>query len=349
MEDRDLNTFGTLFRLTTFGESHGPAMGAVVDGCPAGVPIHTEELQRALDRRRPGQSELTTSRAEPDRLELLSGVFEGASLGTPIAAIVRNTQQRPEDYDRLRSEDRPGHADAVWRERFGHRDHRGGGRTSGRETLSRVIGGAIAEALLARDVPEVRVVAWVSQVGPITMPGARFAWTRREVDSNAVRCPDATAASQMAQLIREAKDRGDSFGGSIDVRVSGLPVGLGEPVFGKLKARLSDAYATIGAVTGVTWGPADLMERLRQPGLAFHASDEHVYGGIQGGLSNGAPTELRIYFKPPATLGAHAKSGRHDPCILPRAVPVIEAMTSLVIADLWLLHEARRHTTREPA
>ncbi|MBX5481052.1 MAG: chorismate synthase [Myxococcaceae bacterium] len=339
-----MNTFGTLFRLTTFGESHGPAMGAVVDGCPAGVPLTTADIQRALDRRRPGQSELTTSRDEADRVEILSGVFEDRTLGTPIAAIVRNTRQRPEDYERLRHEDRPGHADAVWRERFQHRDHRGGGRTSGRETLSRVIGGAIAEALLARDVPDARIVAWVSRVGPLSCPAPGPALSRSDVDAHPVRCPDAATASQMAELIRDAKSRGDSYGGCIDVRVTGLPIGLGEPVFGKLKSRLADAFATIGAVTGVTWGLPDLEASLQRPGLEFHAGDKRVYGGIQGGLSNGEPTELRVYFKPPATLGAHAKNGRHDPCILPRAVPVIEAMTALVIADLWLLHEARKHT-----
>lgn len=337
-----MNTFGELFRLTTFGESHGPAMGAVIDGCPAGVSLRTEQLQLALDRRRPGQSDLTTSRPEADRVEILSGVFENKTLGTPLAAIVRNTQQRPQDYDALRTQDRPGHADAVWRERFKHRDHRGGGRTSGRETLSRVIGGAVAEALLARELPAVRTVAWVAQVGTLEAPSPGPAPTRAEVDANAVRCPDAHTAELMAAMIREAKSRGDSYGGAIDVRISGLPIGLGEPVFGKLKALLAQAYGSIGAVTGVVWGPPDIIERLQRPGLEFHR-EKQAYGGIQGGLSNGEPAQLRVFFKPPSTLAEHAKQGRHDPCILPRAVPVIEAMTSLVLADLWLLHEARPH------
>ena len=337
-----MNTFGTLFRLTTFGESHGPAMGAVIDGCPAGVPLRTEQIQAALDRRRPGQSDLTTARSEADQVEILSGVFEDKTLGTPLAAIVRNTNQRSQDYDKLRTQDRPGHADAVWRERYQHRDHRGGGRTSGRETLSRVIGGAVAEAMLARDLPEVKTVAWVAQVGTLEAAQPGPALTRSDVDANAVRCPDAPMAEQMAAMIREAKARGDSYGGAIDVRISGLPIGLGEPVFGKLKALLAQAYGSIGAVTGVVWGPPDIVSRVQRPGLEFHSSKD-AYGGIQGGLSNGEATQLRVFFKPPSTLADHAKQGRHDPCILPRAVPVIEAMTSLVLADLWLLHEARPH------
>jgi chorismate synthase len=343
-----MNTFGELFRLTTFGESHGPAMGAVVDGCPAGVALDTADLQRALDRRRPGQSAVTTARSEADAVEVLSGVFEGKTLGTPIAAVVRNLGQRSRDYATLAREDRPGHADKVWRERFRHRDPRGGGRTSGRETLSRVIGGAVAEALLAREVPALRVVAWVSRVGPLLAPSPAPGLTRAEVDAHPTRCPDAGVAAQMEALILEAKRAGDSWGGVITARVEGLPVGLGEPVFGKLKALLAGAVSGIGAVTGVAWGPEDLEARLSTPGSQFHAPPtgpgaSDVYGGIQGGLSNGESLTLRVLFKPPATLGEHARAGRHDPCILPRAVPVIEAMVSLVLADVWLLSLARPH------
>jgi chorismate synthase len=336
-----MNTFGELFRLTTFGESHGPALGAVIDGCPAGVPLEREHIQRALDRRRPGQSALTTARAEPDQVEILSGVFEGKTLGTPIAAIVRNQDQRSKDYDKLKTVDRPGHADAVWRERFKHRDHRGGGRTSGRETLCRVIGGAVAEAWLSQERPALSVVAWVSQVGPLVAPAPAPGLTRAQVDAHPTRCPDPAVAAQMAERISQAKAAGDSLGGSIDLRMEGLPVGLGEPVFGKLKSRLADAVATIGAASGVVWSP-ELLGRLDQPGSAFH-SDSASYGGIQGGLSNGEPVVVRALFKPPSTLGEHAKEGRHDPCILPRAVPVIEAMASLVLADLWQLMLARPH------
>jgi chorismate synthase len=337
-----VNTLGRLFRLTTFGESHGPALGAVIDGCPAGVPLATEDIQRALDRRRPGQSAVTTARQEGDRVEVLSGVFEGKTLGTPLAAIVRNENQRSGDYDRLKSQDRPGHADRVWRERFQHRDHRGGGRTSGRETLCRVIGGAVAEAFLARESPELRVVGWVEQVGTHRAPPPPPGLDRQAVDAHPTRCPDLATAARIEQSILEAKARGDSLGGVIALRVVGLPVGLGEPVFGKLKARLADALSGVGAVTGVLWGPPDLQDALALQGSEFHRH-AGAYGGIQGGLSNGEPVEVRVLFKPPATLGEHARQGRHDPCILPRAVPVLEAMISLVLADLWLLRGAFPH------
>ncbi len=343
-----MNTFGELFRVTTFGESHGVALGAVIDGCPAGVPLTRELVQAALDRRRPGQSAVTTPRAEPDQVELLSGVYQGKTLGTPIAAVVRNQDQRSQDYARLAVEDRPGHADKVWRERFLHRDPRGGGRTSGRETLSRVIGGAVAEALLAREVPALKVVGWVSQVGPLVAPLPAPGLTRAEVDRSPTRCPDLQVAAQMEALIVDAKARGDSWGGALHVRVEGLPAGLGEPVFGKLKAVLSAALGSVGAVTGVVWGPEDLEERIKAPGTAFHArrpdgTPTDVYGGIQGGLSNGEPLMVRVLFKPPATLTDHAKGGRHDPCILPRAVPVAEAMVAMVLADLYLFTLARPH------
>jgi chorismate synthase len=338
-----MNTFGELFRVTTFGESHGPALGAVIDGCPAGVSLPRERVQAALDRRRPGQSALTTARAEPDHVELLSGVYEDHTLGTPIAAIVRNADQRSGDYDALKQVDRAGHADAVWRERFLHRDHRGGGRTSGRETLSRVIGGAVAEAFLQREVPALRTVAWVSQVGPLLAAMPALSLTRDDVDRHATRCPDLAIAEEMSALILQAKAAGDAWGGSIDVRVEGLPRGLGEPVFGKLKALLAHAVSSIGAVTGVVWGAPEGMDALTMPGSAFHARTD-VYGGVQGGLANGEPVLLRVYFKPPATLRDHAKAGRHDPCILPRAVPVVEAMVSLVLADLWQLMRARPHS-----
>ncbi len=337
-----MNTFGELFRLTTFGESHGPAMGAVIDGCPAGVPITTGAVQAALNRRRPGQSAVTTARQEADQVELLSGVYEGKTLGTPIAAVVRNTDARSKDYEALKKEDRPGHADATWRERFQHRDPRGGGRTSGRETLSRVIGGAVAEALLQRELPTVKIVAWVAQVGPLFANVASVP-TRAEVDASAIRCPDAAMAKQMEALVVEAKGQGDSLGGCIDVRVTGLPVGLGEPVFGKLKSRLADAVSGIGAVSGVVWGGPDFLADVQRRGSEFHRGGRDVYGGIQGGLSNGEPLSLRVFFKPPATIADLARAGRHDPCILPRAVPVVEAMVCLVLADFWLLRLARPH------
>jgi len=344
-----VNTFGQLFRVTTFGESHGVGLGTVIDGCPAGVALTTEQLQAALDRRRPGQSAVTTARAEGDKVEVLSGVYEGKTLGTPLACLVRNENQRSQDYAKLAREDRPGHADLVWRERFKHRDPRGGGRTSGRETLSRVIGGAVAEALLQRDFERVKTVAWVSQVGPLIAPVPGLGLTRAHVDGHPTRCPDASTASEMQALILKAKADGDSYGGVIEVRTEGLPVGLGEPVFGKLKALLASAVTGVGAVTGVVWGPDDLEARLRLPGSVFHqprsdGAPSEVYGGIQGGLSNGEPLTVRVLFKPPATLADHAKQGRHDPCILPRAVPVLEAMVSMVLADCVLMMQARRHS-----
>jgi chorismate synthase len=337
-----VNTLGELFRLTTFGESHGPALGAVIDGCPAGVPLTREQIQAALDRRRPGQSVLTTARQELDQVEILSGVFEEKTLGTPIAAMVRNQDQRSKDYDALKTVDRPGHADAVWRNRFKHRDHRGGGRTSGRETLCRVIGGAIAEAMLAREIPALRIVGWVAQVGPLKAPTPLPGLSRAQVDAHPTRCPDPTVAEQMSARILEAKEAGDSLGGIIEVRVEGLPEGLGEPVFGKVKAVLAQGLASVGAVTGVVWGPPDLFSELELSGKAFHAK-KSSYGGIQGGLTNGEPMSVRTLFKPPATLGDHAKAGRHDPCILPRAVPVLEAMVALTVADLWLSYLAHPH------
>ncbi len=333
-----MNTFGTLFRVTTFGESHGPALGAVIDGCPAGVALDVASIQAALDRRKPGQSSLTTPRKEPDQVEVLSGVYEGKTLGTPIALLVRNVDARSQDYQALRMEDRPGHADFTWRTRFKHRDPRGGGRTSARETVSRVMAAAVAEALLARELPEVRTVAWVARVGDLEgAPPAQL--TRADVDAHPTRCPDPRAAALMADAITKAKEAGDSLGGAVDVRVTGLPVGLGEPVFGKLKATLTGALASIPAVAGVTLGA---VERLEQPGSLFHA-DASAWGGINGGLSNGQPIELRVLFKPPSTLREHALNGRHDPCVLPRAVPIVEAMVSLTLADAWLSFLAHPH------
>jgi len=331
-----MNGFGNLFRLTSFGESHGPALGAVVEGCPAGISLSEAVLQQALDRRKPGQSALTTSRAEADCVEILSGVYEGKTLGTPIAALVRNTNQRSADYAAFGEKDRPGHADAVWRARFKHQDRRGGGRTSGRETLSRVIGGAVAEAFLARHFPGLSTVAWVSQVGPLRMPSPPSPPSREAVDAHPSRCPCPHTAEKMAALIHKAKEAHDSLGGSVDVCTLGVPVGFGEPVFGKLKARLADALAGIGAATGVVWGGDGILEDVALWGQQFHGGGGERYGGVQGGLSNGQPLYLRVFFKPPATLGDMAKAGRHDACILPRVVPVVEAMVSLVLADLSL-------------
>jgi chorismate synthase len=342
-----MNTFGELFRLTTFGESHGKALGAVIDGCPAGVPLLESDIQLALNRRRPGQSALTTSRNESDVVEILSGVYENKTLGTPIAAIVKNADAKSADYSALQSIDRPGHADAVWKARFQHRDHRGGGRSSGRETLSRVIGGAVAEALLKQEIPALKIVASVVQIGNWKAKFPEEKTTRAEVDLHATRCIDASIRDTMSNGILEAKANGNSFGGIIAIRVDGVPIGLGEPVFGKLKSRLSDALAGVGTVSGIMWGSEDVLADIAKPGIEFHAQHaahpSAVYGGIQGGLSNGEPIVIQVLMKPASTLKEHALAGRHDPCILPRAVPVLEAMTALVLADAWLHFLARPH------
>lgn len=344
-----MNTFGQLFRVTTFGESHGVALGAVIDGCPAGVSLDAAHVQRALDRRRPGQSVVTTARAEADTVELVSGVFEGKTLGTPIAMMVRNQDARSADYEAVTRVGRRGHADAAWLAKYGHVDWRGGGRSSGRETVSRVMAGAVAEALLQRESPAVSQLAWVAQVGP--WEGRVVPSSREEVDAHPTRCPDVTVRDAIGEALVRAKANGDSYGGAIDVEVRGLPVGLGEPVFGKLKSRLADAWVGIGAAFGVHFGPPDLGALVSKSGANFHGEPGlEVYGGVQGGLSNGEPLRGRVYFKPPSTLGTLAKAGRHDPCILPRAVAVVEAMTWLVLADLWLLHAAhapRRGTAQK--
>ncbi|RAL22749.1 chorismate synthase [Lujinxingia litoralis] len=333
------NTFGTHLRLTTFGESHGPAMGAVIDGMPAGVAIDlATHIQPSLNRRRPGQSAITTARNEADAAEILSGVFDGKTLGTPICVVVRNTNARSSDY--RPDYYRPGHADRTWQEKFGHRDHRGGGRASGRETLARVIGGAFAARLLP---PQTRVVAFTRQIGEhraLDVPGDL---STELIDRHPTRCPDLAVAERISQELLECKARGDSRGGIIELHILNCPIGLGEPVFAKLKARLADAMMGIGAVVGVSLG--DGFHDATTCGIDFHtgidgqgpaAGISPAAQGIQGGISNGEPITLRVAFKPASTIGSMAREGRHDPCIVPRAVPVVEAMANLVLADLLL-------------
>lgn len=332
------NTFGEFLSLTTFGESHGPALGAVVDGCPAGLALSVEDIQQALDRRRPGQSGITTSRGEADRAEIVSGVFEGRTLGTPICVIVRNEDTRSQDYSPEHY--RAGHADRVWQDKFGHRDHRGGGRASGRETLGRVIGGAIAERLLP---PGVRIVGFVRRIGELEALDIPQALTREAVDAHPTRCPDPEAAARMSEDLAWCKGAGQSRGGLVELWIDGCPAGLGEPVFRKAKALLAGALMSVGAVVGVTLGEAE--EDTLKAGTDFHAGFSGQGPGaglspsamgIQGGITNGERIALRVYFKPPSTVGSMARQGRHDPCILPRAVPVLEAMAALVLADLYL-------------
>ncbi len=330
------NTFGRILRLTTFGESHGPALGAVVDGCPAGVALALDDLRSALARRRPGQSAIASPRAEADEPEILSGVLGGVTLGTPIAVIVRNTDQRSSDYANLPP--RPGHADLAWERKYGVRDARGGGRSSGRETLARVIGGAIAERILPADV---RIVGFTRAIGTHTALDVPDALDRAAVDAHATRCPDAAVAARISDDLAACIREGDSRGGIVELRIDGVPAGLGQPVFQKAKSELAAALMSIGAVTGVTLG--DAFDDAALAGREFHA-DEGVDAegwelrahGIQGGITNGRRITLRCSVKPVSTIGSAARAGRHDPCIVPRVIPVVEAMAALVLADLYL-------------
>jgi len=355
------NSFGTLFRLTSFGESHGAAIGGVVDGCPAGLKLDLAAVQAELDRRRPGSTPLGTARQESDTVEFLSGVFGGATLGTPIAFIIRNKDARGADYDHLKDAFRPGHADLTWEQKFGLRDHRGGGRASARETAVRVAAGAIARQLLA--TADITVNGWVSQVG-----AERLVRPYRElkldlVYRNDVRCPDENTAARMVAVIEEARAEGDTLGGRISCVARGVPAGLGEPVFDKLHADLGKALFSINAVKGVQFGSGFDAISLRGSehndpyvlkagaiGMATNRS-----GGVQGGISNGEDLLFDVAFKPVSTLmkpqdsvGRDGRAvvlegrGRHDPCVVPRAVPIVEAMVCLVLADHWLRQRTAR-------
>ena len=349
------NTFGNIFTLTTFGESHGPAVGGVVDGMPAGIAIDLDFIQQELNRRRPGQSALTTSRNESDRVELLSGVFEGRTTGAPIGFIVRNENQHSQDYEQLRCLFRPSHADYTYTEKYGVRDHRGGGRTSARITISRCVAGALAK--LALQQSGISITAYTEQVGPIALEHDYTHYDLSQTETNAVRCPDIEKAKEMEQLIMDVKAEGDTIGGVISCVVKGCPTGLGEPEFGKLHAELGAAMLSINAVKGFEYGAgfAGVSQRgseqndIWQEG--FTTLTNHS-GGIQGGISNGQDIYFRVAFKPVATLLREQQTidtegnkttftarGRHDPCVLPRAVPVVEAMAAMVILDHLLLNK----------
>ena len=360
-----MNTFGNLFRLTTFGESHGAAIGGVIDGCPAGLELDLDFIQSELDRRRPGQSRLTTARKEGDRVEFLSGLFEGKTTGQPIGFIVRNENQHSTDYDNLRDVFRPSHADYTYYMKYGIRDHRGGGRSSARETISRVVGGAVAKLLLRQLGIHVR--AWTQQVGDIACERDWTLLDLNQTEQNAVRCPDPEVARRMEDLILQVKGEGDTIGGIIAGVITGCPVGLGDPVFGKLHAQLGAAMLSINAVKGFEYGDGFAMAEKRgsevadiqkedtsHPTLNFNFSANHS-GGIQGGISNGQPIPFRVAFKPVATLlrpqetiDIHGNPvtihprGRHDPCVLPRAVPIVEAMAAMVVTDAFLQDSARK-------
>ena len=350
------NTFGNIFRLTSFGESHGKGIGGVIDGFPAGITIDMDFIQSELNRRRPGQSDLTTPRKEGDKVEFLSGIFEGKSTGCPIGFVVWNENQHSSDYDNLRSLYRPSHADYTYTVKYGIRDHRGGGRSSARETISRVVGGALAKLALRQ--LGIHITAYTSQVGPIRLEENYDAYDLSQVESNPVRCPDAQKAAEMAALISEVKAAGDTIGGVITCVVKGCPIGLGEPVFGKLHAALGGAMLSINAAKAFEYGDGfkGLKMRGSEQNDVFYNNHGHIEtrtnhsGGIQGGISNGQDIYFRVAFKPVATvlMEQHTVNldgidttlkarGRHDPCVLPRAVPIVEAMTAMVLLDFYLI------------
>ncbi|MFM8372944.1 MAG: chorismate synthase, partial [Bacteroidota bacterium] len=345
------NSFGTIFRLTTFGESHGTAVGCVLDGCPAGLDFDAEFIQNELDRRRPGQSRIVTQRKETDSFEVLSGVFEGKTTGTPIALLIRNENQRSTDYDHLARAFRPGHADYTWEVKYGNRDFRGGGRSSARETAARVAGGAVAKLLLKHY--GININAWVSQVGDISLDRHYTTLDFSKTEENPVRCPDLEVAARMEALIMQVRKEGDTVGGIVSCVVRGCPPGLGQPVFDKLHADLGKAMLSINAVKGFEYGSGFSGAAMRGSAhndILENNTGEIVTrtnhsGGILGGISNGMDIYFRTAFKPVATIMRDQESvdssgepvilqgkGRHDPCVVPRAVPIVEAMAALVLA-----------------
>lgn len=347
-----MNTFGKIFRLTSFGESHGRGIGGIIDGCPPGIDIQPEFIQSELDRRKPGQSKITTQRNESDQVEFLSGVFEGKTLGTPIAFAIWNKDQQSEDYNNLKNVFRPSHADFTYQQKYGIRDYRGGGRSSARETIARVVAGAIAKIILKSASIQIR--AFVSQVGDIILEKPYQEMDLSLIENNMIRCPDPETAAKMIKKIEEAGQNNDTVGGIITGVITGVPAGWGEPVFNKLHADLGFAMLGINAVKGFEYGSGfagTMMCGSEHNDIFVHASSgirtvTNHSGGIQGGISNGEDIYFRVAFKPIATLLRDQKSvdsennpviihpgGRHDPCVLPRAVPIVEAMAALVLVD----------------
>ena len=346
------NTFGTLFKLTTFGESHGKALGGIIDGCPAGITLDFDFIQNELDRRRPGQSKIVTQRKERDKVQFLSGIFEGKTTGASIGFIVENENQKSSDYDHLKAAFRPSHADFTYQQKYGHRDFRGGGRSSARETVNWVVAGAIAKQIL----PQIKINAYVSSVGSIVLDKFYDELNLDLIETTTVRCPDPSTALAMETLISQIKKEGDTIGGVITCVVQNVPVGLGSPIFNKLHAELGRAMLTINAVKGFEYGSG--FESARMRGSAHNdlfnndgSTRTNFSGGIQGGISNGMDIYFRVAFKPVATLlqkqdlltvtGEIIKEqgkGRHDPCVVPRAVPIVEALTALVLLDNYLLN-----------
>lgn len=356
-----MNTFGQIFRLTSFGESHGIGIGGVIDGCPAGLEIDVDFIQNELNRRKPGQSKITTQRGESDQVEFLSGIFEGKTQGAPIGFLVRNKDQHSSDYNDLKDVFRPSHADYTYIQKYGTRDHRGGGRSSARETIARVVAGAVAKQLLAKN--EITVQAFVSQVGKIKLEKSYTELDLSQTESNIVRCPDADTAERMIARIEEAGRNHDTVGGVISCVIKGVPAGWGEPVFNKLHADLGFAMLGINAVKGFEYGSGFAGTQLSgsehndvfiKTESGVHTKTNHS-GGIQGGISNGEDIYFNVAFKPIATLLKEQHTvdrnenevvinpkGRHDPCVLPRAVPIVESMAAIVLADHYLLHRINK-------
>lgn len=355
-----MNTFGNIFRLTSYGESHGAAIGGVIDGCPAGIDVDMDFIQNELNRRRPGQSKITTPRKEADEVEFLSGIYDGKTTGTPIGFIIRNNNQHSSDYDNLKDIYRPSHADYTYTQKYGHRDHRGGGRSSARETIARCVGGALAK--LALKQLNIEVVAYTSQVGTIKLEKLYLEYDLSLIESTPVRCPDMVKANEMISLIEEVKSKGDTIGGVITCVIKGSPAGLGEPVFDKLHAVLGKAMLSINAVKGFEYGDGfDVSHRGSEVNDVFFNDNGKIStrtnhsGGIQGGISNGQDIYFRVAFKPVATILMYQDTvnkqgentdlkarGRHDACVLPRAVPIVEAMAAMTILDCYLLSKLNK-------
>jgi len=355
------NSFGQLFRITTFGESHGGAVGCVIDGCPPGIKITPEEIQKEMDRRKPGQSHITTPRSEADEISILSGVFEGETTGTPILLLAHNRDMRPEDYAELKNVYRPGHADFTYSQKYGRRDYRGSGRASARETLARVAAGAIAKKYLAEK--GIEILSYVQQVGDIKTDADYQSVTMEQIESNIVRCPDPNVAEQMIKLIEEVKADNDSVGGVVLGVIKNCPVGLGEPVFDKINADLGKAMLNINAIKGFEIGSgfSGVSMRGSQHNDEFYTDESgkvstktNFAGGTLGGISTGEDIYFRVAIKPVSTIAKPQKTltvdgeptdleatGRHDPCVLPRAIPIVDAMSALVVMDHYLRHKAQ--------
>ena len=346
------NSFGKIFKLTTFGESHGPCIGGIIDGSPSNIDIDISKIQYDLDRRRPGQSKIVTQRKEDDKVEILSGLFEGKTTGTPIGFIIKNKDQKSKDYDHIKDIFRPSHADYVYEKKYGNRDYRGGGRSSARETACRVVAGSIAKQILKN----IKIVGFVKSVGSISLKNTYKNYNLSDSEKNIVRCPDETTAKKMEELIIKTRKNGDTVGGVISCIISGVPVGLGEPVFNKLHAELGKAMLSINAVKGFEFGSGFKGSSMKgsEHNDSFNAdgtTKTNRSGGIQGGISNGMDIYFNVAFKPVSTImrdqdsidsdGNEVKvkgKGRHDPCVVPRAVPIVEAMSALVLADYLLLN-----------